>query len=136
MRQLWGVAHGLQSRSKRMEAELGITGPQRLVIRILGQAPGTTAGAIARSMCVHPSTLTGVLRRLEARGIVKRARDDADARRSLLELTAEGKKLNRKKSGTVELAVERALERASSSQIAATREVLTLIIEELERDDR
>lgn len=136
MRLLWGVAHGLQSRSKRMETDLGITGPQRLVIRILGQSPGTTAGAIAKAMCVHPSTLTGVLRRLESRGIVTRSRDEADGRRALLELTAEGKKINRKKSGTVESAVERALERASNAQLAATREVMGLIIDELERGDR
>ena len=40
MRLLWSVEHGLQSTSKRMEATLGITGPQRLVLRIVTARPG------------------------------------------------------------------------------------------------
>jgi len=35
MKQLWAVDHGLQSLSKRMESRFGITGPQRLVVRIV-----------------------------------------------------------------------------------------------------
>src|ERR1700733_2332457 len=37
MRLLWSIEHGLQSASKHMEGTLGITGPQRLVLRIVGQ---------------------------------------------------------------------------------------------------
>src|SRR2546423_15613008 len=44
MKQLWAVDHGLQSASKRMEASFGITGPQRLVVRIVGRFPGIAAG--------------------------------------------------------------------------------------------
>jgi hypothetical protein len=37
MRLLWSIEHGLQRMSKRMEAELlGITGPHRLVLRLVG----------------------------------------------------------------------------------------------------
>ena len=39
MRLLWAVDHGLQQRSKRMAAEIGLTGPQRLVIRIAVVSP-------------------------------------------------------------------------------------------------
>ena len=35
MRLLWSVEHGLERMSKRMGNELGITGPQRLVLRIV-----------------------------------------------------------------------------------------------------
>ena len=61
MRTLWALDHGLQLRSKRMERHLGITGPQRLVLRIVGRFPGISAGEVASIMEVHPSTLTGVL---------------------------------------------------------------------------
>src|SRR5689334_23622938 len=40
MRLLWSIEHGLQRMSKRMENEIGITGPQRLVLRVVGQYPG------------------------------------------------------------------------------------------------
>jgi hypothetical protein len=62
MRLLWSVDHGLQSLSKRMDARLGVTGPQRLVIRIVGRFPGISPGEIADILKVHKSTLTVQLR--------------------------------------------------------------------------
>src|SRR5437870_9585463 len=94
MKQLWAVDHGLQSVSKRMEASYGITGPQRLVVRIVGRFPGIAAGRVAEILHVHPSTLTGVLRRLEGRGVLQRRTDPRDARRALFMLTARGRKLD------------------------------------------
>jgi MarR family transcriptional regulator, organic hydroperoxide resistance regulator len=64
MRLLWSIEHSLQRRSKRMGNERGITGPQRLVLRVVGQFPGLSAGEVAHIVRLHPSTLTGILRRL------------------------------------------------------------------------
>src|SRR5919108_5083730 len=75
MRLLWAVDHSLQSASKRMESQHGITGPQRLVVRIVGRFPGIAAGRVAEILHVHPSTLTGILKRLEQRGILQRRSD-------------------------------------------------------------
>jgi len=136
MRLLWSVAHGLQSRSKRMEANLGITGPQRLVLRILGRSPGSPAGALARAMCVHPSTLTGVLRRLEARGLVERKKDVNDGRRALFALTPTGRKLDSQQAGTVEAAVRRSLGRLTTRDLDTAQKVLEHLSSELARIDR
>src|ERR1043166_5479874 len=43
MRLLWTIEHGLQRMSKRMENVLGITGPQRLVLRVVGRYPDISA---------------------------------------------------------------------------------------------
>src|SRR5205814_10660337 len=75
MRLLWAVDHALQSASKRMESSFGLTGPQRLVVRIVGRFPGIAAGRIADILHVHPSTLTGVLKRLESRAVLQRRPD-------------------------------------------------------------
>src|SRR5438105_14211859 len=109
MKLLWAVDHGLQSASKRMEATFGITGPQRLVVRIVGRFPGISAGALAEVLHVHPSTLTGVLRRLETRGMLLRRADPKDARRALFGLTPRGRKMDTLRTGTVEQAVRRVL---------------------------
>src|SRR5213075_396746 len=109
MRMLWAVDHALQSASKRMESSFGVTGPQRLVVRIVGRFPGIAAGRVAAILHVHPSTLTGILQRLESRGILQRRPDPRDARRALLMLTAKGRKLDTVKTGTVEQAVRRAI---------------------------
>ena len=61
LRLLWRVHHGLQSASKRMERDLGITGPQRLVVRLLGNSPGMTAGELASLLHLDPGTLSGIV---------------------------------------------------------------------------
>ena len=121
MRALWALDHALQSASKRMETRLGVTAPQRLVVRIVGRFPGISAGEVAEILHVHPSTLTGVLKRLEARGIVNRRTDPTDARRALLALTARGRELDRLRSGTVEAVVRRVLQRLPSGSVRSAR---------------
>ncbi len=136
MRLLWALDHGLQSTSKRMEATLGVTGPQRLVLRIVGQFPGTSAGEVASILHIHPSTLTGVLKRLQARGLIEREPDPTDARRSRLKLTAQGQVLNRTRSGTVEAAVRRVLAQLEPDKVQVVQEVLGLLAEEVTRQGR
>src|ERR1051325_8901008 len=123
MRLLWAVDHSLQSASKRMEAAYGITGPQRLVVRIVGRFPGIAAGRVAEILHVHPSTLTGILKRLEQRQILQRRPDPRDARRALFALTPKGKKLDTVRTGMVEQAVRRVLAR-DPGQIAAAQQML------------
>jgi DNA-binding MarR family transcriptional regulator len=131
MRLLWALDHGLQSISKRLEVSVGVTGPQRLVIRIVGQFPGISAGDLANILHIHPSTLTGVLKRLVSRGQIARRPDPQDARRAQFALTPAGQKLNRMRAGTVESAVLRALTRLSDEQVDATCNVLKVLAEEL-----
>ncbi len=131
MRLLWAVDHGLQSTSKRMEATLGMTGPQRLVLRLVGRFPGITAGTLAQILHVHPSTLTGVLKRLEKRGLLERRSDPLDGRKALFALTEAGKAMDVPATGTVEAAVQRALSRMSRARILNTQDVLTALAEEL-----
>jgi MarR family transcriptional regulator, organic hydroperoxide resistance regulator len=121
MQLLWAVDHGLQAVSKRMQRTLGVTGPQRLVVRVLGRLPGVSAGEVAAILHVHPSTLTGVLRRLEADGLVTRHADRADRRRTVLHLTAKGRRIDTVQVGTVEAAVRSALVGASRERVAASR---------------
>lgn len=130
MRLLWALDHALQSASKRMEAAYGITGPQRLVVRIVGRFPGIAAGRIAEILHVHPSTLTGILKRLEARGVIERKSDPADARRALFGLTNKGRKLDSLRTGVVEQAVRRAL-LMEKSQIQAAQQMIAALTVEL-----
>jgi MarR family transcriptional regulator, organic hydroperoxide resistance regulator len=129
MKQLWALDHGLQSASKRMESRFGITGPQRLVVRIVGRFPGISAGALAEILHVHPSTLTGVLRRLENRGMLLRRNDPKDARRALFGLTPRGRKMDTLRSGTVEQAVRHVLARLPEEAVAAARFLAALAVE-------
>ena len=119
-----------------MEVELGVTGLQRIVIRLIGRFPKVTAGRLAELVHVHPSTLTGVLKRLVDRGYVARDRDAADARVAHFSLTPEGEKIDGSQAGTVEAAVRRALARVPAAKIEAARDVLATVASELARLDR
>ncbi len=124
MRLLWDLDNRLQSASKRMADTLGVTGPQRLAIRMIGLRPAITATELAQLLHLHKSTLTGVLARLETRALIRRTIDPTDARVHRFSLTSEGQKLNRQKSGTIEARVASALERLAPDDLDATRRVL------------
>lgn len=132
MRLLWAVDHALQRTSKRMETSLGVTGPQRLVIRFVGRFPRIPAGQLARLLHLHPSTLTGILKRLGRQGLVRQEPDPEDGRRALLILTSKGQRLNVESEGTVESGVRRALAGIAPAKLAATRAVLESIAATLE----
>ena len=135
MQCVWELVHALDVRSKRMVKQVGVTGPQRYVIRIIGQKPNQTASQIAATIGKHPSTLTGVLARLETRGLILRTEDVEDRRRARFTLTASGRKIDKLQRGTVEAAVRRALARCEDRDIEGSREAMTLLVEELERED-
>jgi MarR family transcriptional regulator, organic hydroperoxide resistance regulator len=124
MRVTWALDHALQKTSKHMEATLGITAPQRLVVRILGRFPGMQAGQISAVLHLHPSTLTGILTRLQRRGLITRRVDPRDRRRAVFGLTAKGRELDVEVEGTVEAAVRSALREIPQEKIRETVDVL------------
>lgn len=134
MQRLWELVHALDVRSKRMARHLGVTGPQRLVIRMVGQTPDIMASEIADILGMHPSTLTGILARLERQGLLQRRVDSEDRRRQLFRLTAAGHRIDRERRGTVEASVRRALGRAERTTIERAEQMLELLVAELMRE--
>src|SRR6187402_884395 len=135
MQLLWAVAHGLESSSKRMHAELGVTGPQRLVLRIVGHYKRIAAGQLAEVLHIHPSSLTGMLKRLEEAELLRRESDPFDRRRALLALTKRGQRLNDQRSGTIESVVARALAKMSKERVGSAKTVLRAIAAALEAEN-
>lgn len=133
MRRMWRLVHALDVRSKWMGRNLGVTGPQRLVVRVVGRTPDIGANAIAATLEMHPSTLTGILARLEQAGYLQRIADPDDLRRARFRLTARGRAVDLERNGTVEAAIRRALTRSGDDEVIHTESVLQRIVEELER---
>lgn len=59
---------------------LGITYPQFLVLQALREHPDRTIGQIAERLSLESSTITPLVKRLEAAGLVSRTRDPKDER--------------------------------------------------------
>ena len=132
MQVLWRVVHGVERVSKQMAVTRGVTGPQRLVLRMVGLRPGVSAGAVAATLHLHPSTLTGVLRRLESQGFVTRQPHPADRRRAVLRLTAKGRRINRVRRGTIEARVQTALRVLTSVEQRYARRALAALADAID----
>jgi DNA-binding MarR family transcriptional regulator len=132
LRVLWALDHALNAKSKKMGATLGVTGPQRTVLRLVALTPGISSGELAELLHLHPSTLTGVLERLVRRGLLERKRDPFDARRALLRVTAAGQRLLQHRKGTIEEVVRMALQKESKTSVRTAMEVLQRITSALD----
>ncbi|MEY4546064.1 MAG: transcriptional regulator, MarR family [Pseudomonadota bacterium] len=131
LRLLWAIDHGLRSVSRRMQQELGLTGPQRLVLRIVGKFPKLMPSQLAELLHLDRGTLTGILGRLAAQQLVTRTANERDGRSVLLNLTARGRLLDREVPGTVEACIGRALASVPVESVKAARQVLEAVTREL-----
>ena len=82
--------------------EHGLSDQQWRVLRVLGEHGMIETGRVAREAFILGPSLTGVLARMERDGLVRRARDAQDQRRSVVEATSKGLKLVGKLSRTIE----------------------------------
>lgn len=72
---------------------LGLTYPQYLAMLALWEHDGLTVSELGQRLQLDSGTLTPLLKRLQAVGLLERRRDTADERRVLLQLTAAGRAL-------------------------------------------
>ena len=133
LRTLWQLNHAVETCSREMATRLGVTFQQRTVVRLVGRFPGITPSKLAQTLHVDRGTLSTMLTRLEARGLIERTQDLRDGRRVQIGLTARGRKLDVPETGTVESATERLLGSLSPADVQATERVLRMLVQELER---
>ena len=87
---LYAASLAMTKAYKPLLAPLGITYPQYLVMLVLWESDGITVSQLGERLTLDSGTLTPLLKRLEALGLVRRQRDTADERRVLLHRTAAG----------------------------------------------
>lgn len=90
---LYSASLAMTKLYKPLLAPLGLTYPQYLVMLVLWEADGQPVTAIGERLSLDSGTLTPLLKRLEAAGLVQRLRDAADERRVLIQLSAAGRAL-------------------------------------------
>ncbi|MGY2269040.1 MarR family winged helix-turn-helix transcriptional regulator [Pseudomonas sp. SDO5561_S422] len=75
---------------------LGLTYPQYLAMMVLWEEDGLTVGEISNRLLTDPGSLTPLLKRLEAEGLLSRTRSREDERVVVVELTEAGRALRDK----------------------------------------
>lgn len=131
LEELWGLDHALDRASMRMLRESGVTGPQRVALRLVTVAGEIGPTELARQMRHHPATITSILNRLERDGYVQRLPSTEDRRRTVIVATPAGRVLG-ETSGSIEASVERVLGRTEPDDVAACVRVLAAIADALE----
>ena len=97
---LYSASLAMTKLYKPLLDELGLTYPQYLVMLVLWEGDGLMVSELGQRLHLDSGTLTPLLKRLEAAGLVSRMRDVADERRVRIHLTAAGRRL-RARAGKV-----------------------------------
>ena len=90
---LYSASLAMTKLYKPLLAPLGLTYPQYLVMMVLWEHTDLTVNDLGRRLQLDSGTLTPLLKRLEAAGLVQRQRDQEDERRVRITLTASGRSL-------------------------------------------
>jgi DNA-binding MarR family transcriptional regulator len=93
---VYSAGHAFNRVYKPLLDELGLTYPQYLVMVSLWDKDDKTVGELGELLFLESSTLTPLLKRLEAVGYLTRSRDPSDERQVRIRLTNAGKALQRK----------------------------------------
>lgn len=102
MQSLRRIFKAIQDYSHEVSGKFGITGPQLWALKTISQNESLSLSDLSKKMYLHPSTITGLIDRLEKKGYVTRNRDQADRRVISVQLTSKGKSLTRKAPNPVQ----------------------------------
>lgn len=84
----------MRAHFEAVASEFDLTPPQARALRVLDDP--TPMGGIAQVLHCDPSNVTGIVDRLEARGLVERRPDPTDRRRRIIAVTDAGRDLHRR----------------------------------------
>jgi len=90
---MYSTMLGLNKVYRRLLKDLGLTYPQYLVMLVLWEQDELTVSEIGARLFLDSPTLTPLLKRLEANGLVARQRSGSDERQVVVSLSAVGRRL-------------------------------------------
>jgi DNA-binding MarR family transcriptional regulator len=96
---LYSANHAMQRVYQPLLAKFGLTYPQYLTLLTLWAEDGRTVGDLSRALQLESNTLTPLLKRMEAQGLVARARVAEDERQVRVTLTDRGRALQAETAG-------------------------------------
>jgi DNA-binding MarR family transcriptional regulator len=87
------IMHAFELHSRQLVDRAGMTLPQLAVLRKTAELGRTPIGSLARAVHLSQPTVSGILDRLERRGLLQRVRDEHDRRAVNINITASGEEL-------------------------------------------
>lgn len=87
------IFKSIQEYSEEVLKEFGVTGPQLWLLKLLDREGDHSVGELGQKMCLHISTVSSIIDRLEAKSYLTRKRSTTDRRVVTIQLTAAGKRI-------------------------------------------
>jgi DNA-binding MarR family transcriptional regulator len=128
-----GISRGLRKPGRQADERRGVTGAQIDVLRALQGKPASSINDLASRTFTHQSSVSMVVGRLVADGLVVRTPSGKDARRVSISLSAEGRAVLKRSADSSEqrlLAALRGLDRQQLSDMARYLERVCTILED------
>jgi DNA-binding MarR family transcriptional regulator len=99
---IWRLMQANKPRMIRLAQELDLAPMQLHALRLIEPGEEIPMGVLAQSLFCDPSNVTGIVDRLEARGLIERRGAEGDRRVKILALTAEGERVRAEASSQME----------------------------------
>ena len=87
------IIQAIDTNSKKLVKRVGLTGPQLVILQEITRMGEVTAGEIAQAVSLSQATVTGILERMEKRGLLARRRSETDKRRIMVRITRNGQQV-------------------------------------------
>ncbi|MEW1824050.1 MarR family transcriptional regulator [Streptomyces sp. NPDC088196] len=122
---LYAASRAVTARYRPLLDELGLTYPQYLVMLVLWEQDSISVRDLGIALQLESSTLSPLLKRLEANGLLRRERRRDDERSVAIRLTDTGERM-REQAAAVPLAIGEAMG-LTPAQDALAKQLLRLI---------
>jgi len=129
------IVRALRISARAAEGRLGISGAQLFVLHELASGAASSIDELAARTHTHQSSVSVVVSRLAARGLVVRRAGADDARRTAIALTGAGRAVLRRAPEVGQTRLIAALERLRPAERRALASHLVALVHALEADD-
>ena len=126
------IIRAVDIHSRKLSLDYNITGPQLIALLSIAEKSPLTLAAIAKDIHLSPSTLVGIVDRLEEKGYVKRERSAKDRRQVNISLTEEGSQFVDQAPSPLQETLAGALTKLSTGEQATISHSLQRIVELME----
>ena len=131
------IIRSINLESKKIEKRFGVSIPQLMCLQFLSEQQDykTTASKIKDYLMLNASTVTGILKRLEGRGLIAKLPNTKDRRATFITLTAKGADLLKEPPTTLQEKLTARLQRLTPAQISALDENIDLLVQIMDAED-
>jgi DNA-binding MarR family transcriptional regulator len=136
LRQFRQIFNAVKTHFQQIEKQVGLGGAQVWALSVIRDRPDIGVGELARSMNIHQSTASNLVRALVEREFVVAAKDSGDRRAVTLRLLPAGTRLLRKSPGPFAGVLPSALEALDARTLKRLESDLAKLMAQLETDER